>query len=478
MRRLLLIAGREYVAYTRTVGFWLSLLVLPLVIVLSASMPILMAKHAQVHRVAIVDRSGSPDQGLGQALAGRMGATYDDRVSRAIRKAASSPEEARRDEAIYRKGGAPALTQAMKAAGHPRFELPQRGLELVSTPPPELAAATSVAQAETAARKLLSTGDKTPGRLDAVVVLAPGAGGQAEARVWTRSVRDDVVPAAVSDAFADALLDRRLKALGATADDIAQARSAEARVETFSPSAASGGHVELKDQLPTFVGLAAGFVLWSLVMTAAGILMSSVMEEKSNRVLEILMSSASVTEILGGKVLGVAGIALTVLMVWGGAAFTALATFAPSVVGDIGGVLAADFLWLSILIYFIGGYLMFGLLFASIGAFCETPRDAQTLLGPVMIVLMIPLFAMQFALRSPDLPALKILSWVPPFTPFLMLARASSHPPLIEVIGAMAAMTAMAAVMVWVAGKAFRAGALSTAKIDLRGVIAALRKKS
>ena len=71
--------------------------------------------------------------------------------------------------------------------------------------------------------------------------------------------------------------------------------------------------MSLRDRLPSFIGLGAGFVLWSLILTGASILLNSVMEEKSNRILEILLSSASATEILTGKVLGVALLTLTVL---------------------------------------------------------------------------------------------------------------------------------------------------------------------
>lgn len=56
---------------------------------------------------------------------------------------------------------------------------------------------------------------------------------------------------------------------------------------------------------------------------------------------------------------------------------------------------------------------MYAVLFAAIGAFCETPRDAQTLMGPIMMILVVPLLVMQMALRTPDAPVVQILSWCP-----------------------------------------------------------------
>ena len=126
------------------------------------------------------------------------------------------------------------------------------------------------------------------------------------------------------------------------------------------------------------------------------------------------------------------------------------------------------------LAYAVGGYLMYAVLFAAIGAFCETPRDAQTLMGPIMMVLVVPLLVMQMALQTPDAPLVRIMSLVPFFTPFVMSARAPSEPPLIEVLGSIAGMFAFALLMVWLAGRAFRAGALSDVKLSWKAFATAI----
>ena len=77
-------------------------------------------------------------------------------------------------------------------------------------------------------------------------------------------------------------------------------------VATYSPRA-EAGRVGLRDRLPGFIGLGMGILLWMVILTGAGILLNSVIEEKSSRILEVLLSSASVAEIMGGKILGVAG---------------------------------------------------------------------------------------------------------------------------------------------------------------------------
>lgn len=448
MRRLLLIARREYLAYTRTVGFWISLIVLPMIIALSALSGTMLARSTSQHSLAVVDLTGRNEKPAVMAALDRI-----------------EQRSAAENAAIA------------KAVGAPRSRQVPRGPVTVVEPPPDLAHARDEAEADRLAKRYVAGGPQAPPKLDAVAVLVL-RDGALSARLWSASASNPAAAAELREALADAGRDERLRASGIDPDKVAKAEAFEPQIDTLSPRSASGGRVELRDQLPLWIGLGSGFLLWSLTMTAAGILMNSVMEEKSNRVLEILLSSASTSEILAGKVIGVAGIALTVLAVWAGAGLTSLHRFAPDMIGPLLDALARDGLWAYLAAYFLGGYLMFAVLFAAVGAFCETPRDAQALMGPIMIVMMVPLIVLQFALRSPDMPVLRALSWVPFFTPFLMAARGPTHLSVFEVAGTLAAMAATAGVMIWIGGKAFRAGALATGRFDLRGVIAAVRGRS
>ena len=92
-----------------------------------------------------------------------------------------------------------------------------------------------------------------------------------------------------------------------------------------------------------------------------------------------------------------------------------------------------------------------------------------------MMILVVPILVMQMALNTPNAPVVQILSWVPFFTPFLMLARLHADPPMIEIIGTMAGMFVTALFMVWVAGRAFRAGALSDIKLSWKSFASAVK---
>jgi ABC-2 type transport system permease protein len=441
MKRTLLIARREYVAYAKTVGFWLSLLAFPLFAVLGGGIPLLIRSAEPIKAVAIVEE-GPHASGLAAVVQSALKAEQD-RINQRAQDAAA-------------KGQAGA-GRAVASLGGPKIRL---------VPAPAAIADASAGQSrDQAIRHALDKSTPDDQRLDAVVFLTRQDGRPA-AQVWTGRANDSDVGDFVRNALRTGYREEMLVSAGVAPALVDQIETFRPDVKAFSPNAASGGEVSMRDRLPSFIGLGAGFLLWSLVLTGASILLNSVMEEKSNRILEVLLSSASATEILTGKVLGVAFLTLTVLAAWGGLGGFVLLSAAPQTAVQVGQVLLHQGLVFYFIAYMVGGYLMYAVLFAAIGAFCETPRDAQTLMGPIMMVLIVPIMVMQMALTSPDAPVVKILSWIPFFTPFLMSARAPSDPPLIEIILTLIGMFATAALMVWIAGRAFRAGALSDVKLS------------
>ena len=459
MNRTLLIARREYAAYAKTVGFWLSLLAFPLFAVLGGAVPILMRTSEPVRAVAVIEES--------PRAAGLAGAVQDALRLDQERREARRREAAEKAEKAGGKAGANAAGDALSRLSAPR-------LRIVVTPA-ELAEAAPGEAREGLVRRYLGDDAPEAEQLDSVVLLNRAADGKPTADVWTRRATDDTVEDFVREALKDANRREVFGAAGIDAGVVEAAERFQPDVTALSPRSASGGEVSFRDKLPGIIGLASGFLLWSLIITGASILLNSVMEEKANKILEVLLSSASATEILTGKVLGVAMLTLTVLLAWGGIGAIGLITGLPDYAGMVAEVLLHDGLIAYFLAYAVGGYLMYAVLFAAIGAFCETPRDAQTLMGPIMMILVVPLIVMQMAIRTPDAPLVQILSWVPFFTPGLMSARAPSGPPLIEIIGTMAGMFAFAALMIWVAGRAFRAGALSDVKLSWKSFAGAIR---
>jgi len=419
VRRLLKIAAREYGAYVRTVGFWLSMLLMPAIGAAAISAPALMERNAPTAVLAVLDQSG---QGLAPAVATRIG---------------------------------PAASSGSSVARIPR----------VVTLDPATEASPAVIRLWLAGERPLPGGLKP-----SAVAVIRGAGLDLTIDYWSSNLNDTGPRRAVTQALTEVMRGRFLESRGLAPGDLATLDGLKPGVTDYSPKTTSG-RVSLRDRLPGIVGFAAAMLLWSMIMTGAGILLNSVIEEKSSRVLEVLLASASVPEIMFGKILGVAGVTLTVLGVWAAVGGALLVGFQPAIAADVGAVLLGKGLVFYFAFYLVGGYLMYAAIFTAVGAFCETTREAQTLLGPVMALLSIPVIFMTQAIRRPDAPILEALSWFPPFTPFLMTARAASEPPLWQVAGTGLLMALTVAAVIWLSGRAFRAGALSTGKVDLKGLV-------
>ncbi len=423
MSRLLRIAGREYAAYVRTVGFWLSMGLMPVGLILAVFASTQAGSVAPTPTLAIVDLTGHGYAAKLEQVLGRPG-----RGGRPLARIEAPPP------LNTKAGGDPAGVLRGYLAGDQR----------------------------------LADGQK----LDVAAILRPD-GDTVSADVWNRNPADRSVEAALSGVLADIVRTERLERAGIDAKTLASIDTGSPRVASYSPKA-QDGRVGDRERLQMGIGLGMGVLLWMVVLTGAGILLNSVIEEKSSRILEVLLSSASVPEIMGGKILGVAAVTGTVLGVWLSIGAALLIKTNPGSAGLLVSILLSKGLLFYFAFYFVGGYLMYATLFTTIGAFCETTREAQTLLGPLMILLSIPMVFMSQAMIHPDAPLLQILSWIPPFTPFLMAARAASGPPWWQVAGTGVLMFAVTGLELLVAGRAFRAGALSTARFEPRHFFASL----
>ena len=426
MSRLLRIAAREYLSYVRTVGFWLSLAMLPLVIAVSSSIPIMMERSSPPTRLFVVDVS---HQGLGVAV-----------------------------------------TSALQGGSNHKSPT-------IVSPPAAVANASDLSSADAAVRADLqgrAAHDRRARAFDVAAVI--GDGGR-ELHVWTTNIRDGDLQARVQDALSNITRERRLVAAGVSPALLSQIDTSAPKIVALSPQqtpgAAPSARAGLHAVLPQLIGIVLGFLLWSEIITGASILLNSVIEEKSSRILELLLTSASVPEIMSGKILGVMGVTGTVLATWFIGAGVVAHILAPGLLADVLAALLGKGLIIYFGLYFVVGYILYASIFTAVGAFCETNRDAQTLLGPMMVVLSIPMIFMGQSITHPDAPILGILAWIPFFTPFLMVTRVVNEPPLWQVAGTLALMVATTAGVVLISGRAFRAGSLSVGKVDRKTILAA-----
>jgi len=444
MRRALIIAQREYLSFLRTPGFWISLLVMPFVGLVSGLAPQMIARSEPPPTVAILDLTGLGADGPGPWLA------------RSLATAERPPPQA----APTRTGG--------RGTDEDR-----RTIQVVPAPA-DFAASRTPADAGRAIRAYMTANiPLARGRPLSGAVVLWGGRDHLKMDLWTPAPQVSGWSGALSGPLNGWLRRSRLAAAGVSptlADSLDRNLT---EVRDFSPKAAAG-RVSFADKAPLLVAVGLSFMLWALVLTGAGILLNTVIEEKSNRVIEVLLSSASVTEILAGKILGGAALSVTTLSCWAAIGFWLLNRSAPDMLGVVGAALTGHGLVLWFAAFFVVGYLMYASIFAAIGSYCETPREAQTLLGPVMVLLTVPIVFLGATVSAPDAPVLKILVWVPFFTPFLMTTRVATGAPPAELAAALAEMVLMASFVVWLSGRAFRSGALATEKLDPRRILASM----
>jgi ABC-type Na+ efflux pump permease subunit len=220
-----------------------------------------------------------------------------------------------------------------------------------------------------------------------------------------------------------------------------------------------GSDVEENQLGKIFVPLAFMMLLWSSVWVTGNYLLTSTVEEKSNRVIEVLLSAVSPLELLTGKVIGQCAVGALMMLMYGGVGLTAASSlgYAHLVPPDKLAYVA---------IYFVMAFLMVAATMAAIGAAVSELRDAQTLLGPVTILFMLPLFTWFFVTENPSSTFARVISYIPPMTPFAMVLRVTS---VESVPGWEIALTTLVGFggvvgMVWAAARIFRVGILITGK--------------
>lgn len=231
------------------------------------------------------------------------------------------------------------------------------------------------------------------------------------------------------------------------------------RLGLGSVDSATGKVVKAKEQnrIAT-MAVPVGFMvmLYMMVMSAAPGLLNTVLEEKMQKISEVLLSSVTPFQLMLGKLLGSVLLSFTLSALYMGSAVTLLLK-----AGMLGLIPPATFFWF--VIFQVLALLMFGAIFSAVGAACSEIKDAQNLMFPVMMIVMLPYFAFMPVVQSPNSTFSVVFSLFPPATPMLMLMRISipPGPPVWQIALGFVLTTAFTLGCVWAAGKIFRIGLLS-----------------
>jgi ABC-type Na+ efflux pump permease subunit len=442
-KKIALVAGREFMAAVTNKGFLIGLLIMPVMFaVLVVAMPRLMtaSPRQQVRgEVAVVDMTGRVAASLRDTLsAPAIDARRQRFLNRALQDVAGSP-----GEAVIRN---------------------QQNATRISGATPEFHVIERPAAADLAAEKRRLTAPAGGGlRPLALVVIRPDAvqpaSGQTKYGSYDLFVppnTDERIENEVRDGLQDAIVKARLAARQLDIADV-EAMTAVTRL----PSVTVGGAGERQTSVGfnrfvpfVFVGL----IVFG-VMIGAQTLMTSTVEEKSSRVIEVLLSAVSPLELMAGKVLGQMAVSLLVLVLYVGIGVVMLTSFA--MIG-----LLDPWLIFYLVLFFLITYFLFASVFGAIGAAVNEMREAQALVTPVMLVLMVPWLMAAPVAREPNSTFAIALSFIPPVNTLAMMLRmaSTSPPPVWQVWGTIAVGLAAACATTWVAAKIFRVGLLMYGK--------------
>lgn len=445
IRKIGYIAAREFLATVLNKRFLIGLLIMPFIgLVFALVAPRIMnSQSPQVSGVvAIIDPSG--------VVADRLRVELDP-VARQERRAANTQ---RAVSAV-----APALESAVEAAAAAEVAR-SRGplLSLVELPP----------ETDIEREKNLLIADPVEGEADpegplALIRIHPDAVVRTEGEpefgsydLFVSADLDDSTEGVIIDALRQSLIDARL-----TASSLDRA-TVEATMRVREPASvivAAGGEQRSQREFTRALPFVMGILLFLGILVGAQGLMTSTIEEKSSRVIEVLLAAVSPFELMAGKLLGQLGVGLVMMSIYVGVGIVALLQFA--MLGLLDPMLLVYFF-----VFFLISYLLYGALLSAIGAAVDQMADAQSLLGPVMVMLFVPYMLSPMIGHTPNSTFSVAASFIPPINTFAMMSRlASDSPPptwqvwLSVLIGLLAAAGA-----VWFAAKIFKIGLLMHGK--------------
>ena len=242
----------------------------------------------------------------------------------------------------------------------------------------------------------------------------------------------------------------------------------------------------------TVIAYLLSFILYMFILLYGSMVMQSVIEEKNSRVLEVMVSSVRPMEMMMGKILGVASVALLQIAIWLviilGAGYFIIPELIPDEVAmavamlqqgaspetlntdtdmsllqaiatltDVG-YLAK--IVVSLVVFMTGGFLLYAALFAAVGSAVDTPQDAQQLQTPITIPIILSLFVMLSVINDPGSDLAFWFSMIPLTSPIVMMARIPYDIPTWEILVSLGILVATFIATAWAAGKIYRTGIL------------------
>ncbi len=292
--------------------------------------------------------------------------------------------------------------------------------------------------------------------IEGYVILTPGILQDSVVEYRSRDAGDIRFVSRLQSNLKAVLQDKKIAEKGL---DPGVAKILRAPFDVRTVKVSKSGANERTDFMQTFFSAFIPLMmLFNLFITSGQLLVRSLLDEKSNRIVEVLVSSCRPVELMSGKLLGLCALGLTQISFWALIAIAALANF-----GTMSFPPAQQLLL--VIIYSVLGYLFYSAIFIAFGSPVTTEQEAQQINSYLVLFLVLPIALVMPIILQPNAGWVKVLSFIPIFTPtFMVLRLMIKMPSLIEIISTIIILLFSTYGMMIAAGRIFRVAILATGK--------------
>jgi ABC-2 type transport system permease protein len=512
MRVTLLIANREYLENVKTKGFWLGVLLVPVIFFGIFYLSSRLATATPTRYFVLIDQSGQYESAVDAAIqrehqrrimqdfmaylqanrketAGTtMPQTTNSRLNELI-------DDFGNDEVTaldgWVEGGG--LDMALQMASPylrddaPPFEEPRPQFIQADIPPGIDSRATPEQIVEAMRpyladeRKLQVADEEVPlfalilipadvnddiVRPDSLQTLMTDDNAPRGVQYWTANLTDTRLSSAIQTSLNDAIRQQEYATRNINIQQVRAVQRTRMPVSQLDPNKAAGDEaVSFADTFRQWAPMGFVYLIFISLMQSVQYLLSNTIEEKSNRIIEVLLASVTPSELMMGKLLGIGATGITTIVAWIVSFFVFLQVYQSvetAMISDILAVLLSSELLPYFVFYYLCCYALYAGIFLAIGSLCNTLKEAQSLIMPLMLILVVPVLTMSFVAQDPNGTMARIMSWIPLFTPFTMMNRAAAQPPMIDVVGTTILLLICVIAVLWLSGRIFRQGILRT----------------
>jgi ABC-2 type transport system permease protein len=502
MRPVFLIAWREYKQYVLSRGFLMFLILFPLIVLLGGAAIGFMQAAKPVRAFIVVDEAGGYADAIDREITRQHSRetlnAWDQWLAVALdpakKKAADLPAPFAPDAVTYGRlkaieaaGGyeaGAALVRAHLRPGVPFFKVPKRQFVRIDAGD----GLNEVAPDGTAAAlEPYLLGEKRwrdGSELFAAVIIPKdytGDGRGPDAQYWSKNLTDPSLEIAVGRALTSTARRKLASELGLDGAALDALADADAPLKAYAPGTENGEALEDADRLTTaFIPAALTYMLLVVVFGVGNLLLTNTIEERSNKIVEVLLSSVTANQLMLGKLIGIAAVGLTMPAIFliAGAAVALGGGEDSGPAREVLSVLFSTHFLAVYLFYFFCAYAIFAMIFLAIGALSNSLQDAQSFMGPVMLLVFAPVPFVPMIFQNPNGLVATILTWIPIYTPYAVMMRAAADPPIGEIIGATCLMLAFAIFLARIMGRIFRSAILQSAPGKARDLVRLAREES